>query len=134
MKLVSQLLHNRKAMTGLVILTIIVLVAIFAPLLTEYSPVKRVGRPHHDQLRVVRPQHLMRATVENAQLPAFGLASWRRHAGVFEQSSVVNHGHGDVVPLPGPTRVDPGKNHSSRLLYGRCPLAVRHPPQPRISA
>ena len=46
MKLLSQLLYNKKAMAGLVILTIIVLVAIFAPLLTEYSPVKRVGRPH----------------------------------------------------------------------------------------
>ena len=46
MKLFAQLLQNKKAMTGLVILTIIILVAIFAPLLTEYSPVKRVGRPH----------------------------------------------------------------------------------------
>ncbi|QYO78183.1 ABC transporter permease [Devosia salina] len=46
MKLFSQLLHNKKAMTGLVILAIILLVAILAPWLTEYSPVKRVGRPH----------------------------------------------------------------------------------------
>lgn len=46
MKLFAQLLQNKKAMTGLVILTIIILVAIFAPLLTEHSPVKRVGRPH----------------------------------------------------------------------------------------
>ena len=46
MKLLSQLLHNRKAMVGLVILATIVLVAVFAPFLTEYSPVKRVGRPH----------------------------------------------------------------------------------------
>lgn len=46
MKLLSQLLHNRKAMIGLVILLIVVLVAVFAPFLTEYSPVKRVGRPH----------------------------------------------------------------------------------------
>lgn len=46
MKLFAQLMQNKKAMTGLVILTIIILVAIFAPLLTEYSPVKRVGRPH----------------------------------------------------------------------------------------
>ena len=46
MKLLSQLLHNRKAMVGLIILAIVVLVAIFAPFLTEYSPVKRVGRPH----------------------------------------------------------------------------------------
>ena len=46
MKLLAQLLHNKKAMTGLVILAIILLVAILAPWLTEYSPVKRVGRPH----------------------------------------------------------------------------------------
>ena len=46
MKLLNQLLHNKKAMVGLLILAIILLVAIFAPVLTEYSPVKRVGRPH----------------------------------------------------------------------------------------
>lgn len=46
MKLLAQLLHNKKAMTGLVVLAIILLVAILAPWLTEYSPVKRVGRPH----------------------------------------------------------------------------------------
>lgn len=46
MKLFAQLLHNRKALIGLAILAIVILVAIFAPLLTEYSPVKRVGRPH----------------------------------------------------------------------------------------
>src|SRR5690606_22365134 len=34
------------AVIGLAILVLIILVAIFAPLLTEYSPVKRVGRPH----------------------------------------------------------------------------------------
>jgi peptide/nickel transport system permease protein len=46
MKLLNQLLHNRKALIGLAILILVILVAIFAPLLTEYSPVKRVGRPH----------------------------------------------------------------------------------------
>src|SRR5690606_10909996 len=46
MALLNQLLHNHKALIGLAILTIIVLVAVFAPLLTEYSPVRRVGRPH----------------------------------------------------------------------------------------
>lgn len=46
MKLLRQLLNNKKALVGLIILTIIVLVAIFAPLLTEYSPTRRVGRPH----------------------------------------------------------------------------------------
>jgi peptide/nickel transport system permease protein len=46
MKLLSQLLHNKKALVGLIILTFIILVAIFAPFLSEYSPTKRVGRPH----------------------------------------------------------------------------------------
>lgn len=46
MKLVAQLLHNKKALVGLVILLVIVLVAVFAPFLTEYSPTRRVGRPH----------------------------------------------------------------------------------------
>lgn len=46
MKLLAQLVHNKKAVVGLSILALIVLVAIFAPLLTEYSPIKRVGRPH----------------------------------------------------------------------------------------
>jgi peptide/nickel transport system permease protein len=44
--LLRQLLHNRKALIGLTILAIVILVAIFAPLLTEYLPTKRVGRPH----------------------------------------------------------------------------------------
>lgn len=46
MSLIRQLLHNKKALVGLTILTLIILVAIFAPLLTEYSPTRRVGRPH----------------------------------------------------------------------------------------
>jgi len=46
MKLLAQLLHNRKALVGVAILAIVILVAIFAPLLTEYSPTQRVGRPH----------------------------------------------------------------------------------------
>jgi peptide/nickel transport system permease protein len=46
MKLLSQLLHNKKALVGVAILAIVILVAIFAPLLTEYSPTQRVGRPH----------------------------------------------------------------------------------------
>ena len=45
-RLLTQLLHNRKALIGVTILVIVILLAIFAPLLTEYSPVKRVGRPH----------------------------------------------------------------------------------------
>jgi peptide/nickel transport system permease protein len=46
MDLLKQLLHNKKAVVGVTILLVIVLIAIFAPLLTEYSPTQRVGRPH----------------------------------------------------------------------------------------
>lgn len=46
MALLKQLLHNKKALVGVTILTIVILVAIFAPLLTEFSPTQRVGRPH----------------------------------------------------------------------------------------
>ena len=46
MKLLRQLLHNKKALVGVTILAIVILVAIFAPLLTEYSPTQRVGRQH----------------------------------------------------------------------------------------
>ncbi|WP_423069493.1 ABC transporter permease [Devosia sp. CN2-171] len=44
--MLSQLLRNRKAVIGVTILAIVILVAVFAPLLTEYLPTKRVGRPH----------------------------------------------------------------------------------------
>jgi peptide/nickel transport system permease protein len=46
MRLPTRLLHNKKVVVGVTILAIIVLVAIFAPLLTQYSPTQRVGRPH----------------------------------------------------------------------------------------
>ncbi len=46
MTLLTQLLRNRKALVGVTILVLVILVAIFAPLLTEYSPTQRVGRPH----------------------------------------------------------------------------------------
>ena len=46
MGLLTQLLRNRKALIGVTILAIVILVAVFAPLLTEYSPTQRVGRPH----------------------------------------------------------------------------------------
>lgn len=58
MKLLYQLIHNRKAMVGLAILAIIVLVAVFAPFITEYSPVKRVGRPHQPP----SPEHWLGTT------------------------------------------------------------------------
>jgi peptide/nickel transport system permease protein len=46
MALLTQLLRNRKALVGVTILAVIILVAVFAPLLTEFSPTQRVGRPH----------------------------------------------------------------------------------------
>jgi peptide/nickel transport system permease protein len=46
MRLFSQLLQNKKAMVGVIILATIILVAIFAPALSQYSPTQRVGRPH----------------------------------------------------------------------------------------
>ncbi len=46
MTILIQLLRNKKALVGVTILAIVILVAIFAPLLTEYSPTQRVGRPH----------------------------------------------------------------------------------------
>lgn len=46
MNLVKQLLQNKKALIGVTILAIVILVAAFAPLLTEYLPTQRVGRPH----------------------------------------------------------------------------------------
>jgi len=46
MNLLNQLLHNRKALIGVTILLVVILVAAFAPLLTEYLPTQRVGRPH----------------------------------------------------------------------------------------
>lgn len=46
MDLFSQLLRNRKALIGVTILLVVVLLAVFAPLLTDYLPTQRVGRPH----------------------------------------------------------------------------------------
>jgi peptide/nickel transport system permease protein len=46
MALFTQLLRNRKALIGVAILVLVILLAIFAPLLTEFSPTQRVGRPH----------------------------------------------------------------------------------------
>lgn len=45
-ELLRQLRHNRKALIGLVILVVIVGAAIAAPLITQYLPTARVGRPH----------------------------------------------------------------------------------------
>jgi peptide/nickel transport system permease protein len=46
MPLFKQLLSNKKALVGLTLLVLIVLIAVFAPFLSEYSPTRRVGRPH----------------------------------------------------------------------------------------
>jgi peptide/nickel transport system permease protein len=46
MGFLNQLVHNKKALVGVTILLIVILVAIFAPVLTEYGPTQRVGRPH----------------------------------------------------------------------------------------
>lgn len=46
MTLFRQLLQNKKALIGVTILAIVILVAVFAPLLTDYQPTQRVGRPH----------------------------------------------------------------------------------------
>src|SRR6188768_3134824 len=58
MQLFSQLLGNKKAMVGVVILAVILLVAIFAPFLMEHSPTQRVGRPHQPP----SPEHWLGTT------------------------------------------------------------------------
>lgn len=58
MGLSAQLLHNKKALVGVTILAIVILVAVFAPMLTEYSPVQRVGRPHQPP----SPEHWLGTT------------------------------------------------------------------------
>jgi peptide/nickel transport system permease protein len=58
MPLLSQLLQNKKAMVGVVILAFIILVAVFAPFLSEYSPTQRVGRPHQPP----SPEHWLGTT------------------------------------------------------------------------
>jgi peptide/nickel transport system permease protein len=45
-QLLSGLLRNRKAVIGAVILLLIIIAAFAAPLLSQYSPTARVGRPH----------------------------------------------------------------------------------------
>lgn len=46
MTLLSGLARNRKALVGVAIITIIVVIALAAPLLTQYDPGARTGRPH----------------------------------------------------------------------------------------
>lgn len=58
MGLLRQLLRNRKAVIGLSILVVVILLAVFAPLLTEFSPTQRVGRPHQPP----SPEHWLGTT------------------------------------------------------------------------
>lgn len=57
-QLFRQLLRNRKALIGAAILIVIVLAALAAPMLTEYSPTSRVGRPHQPP----SPEHWLGTT------------------------------------------------------------------------
>lgn len=43
---VTTFLRNRKVLVGVIIVLTYVLVAIFGPMLTQYAPLARVGRPH----------------------------------------------------------------------------------------
>jgi peptide/nickel transport system permease protein len=43
---IRNLVKNRKAMIGLGLISLMILAAIFAPLLTPYGPLERVGDPH----------------------------------------------------------------------------------------
>ncbi|MGK9167466.1 ABC transporter permease [Inquilinus limosus] len=46
MRMILAALSNRKAAIGLVIVVFLVVAALIAPLLTDYNPSRRVGRPH----------------------------------------------------------------------------------------
>src|ERR1700754_1396075 len=46
MRMILAALSNRKAAIGLAIVVAMVVMALIAPLLTDYSPSRRVGRPH----------------------------------------------------------------------------------------
>ncbi|HMG50594.1 MAG TPA: ABC transporter permease, partial [Inquilinus sp.] len=48
MRMILAALSNRKAAIGLAIVVIIVLMGLIAPLLTDYNPARRVGRPHEE--------------------------------------------------------------------------------------
>lgn len=44
--LLGQVLRNRKALAGLILLAALILIAVCAPLLTDYLPLRRIGLPH----------------------------------------------------------------------------------------
>ena len=48
MRMILAALSNRKAAIGLAIVVIIVVMGLIAPLLTDYNPARRVGRPHEE--------------------------------------------------------------------------------------
>lgn len=58
LNLFRQLSRNRKALIGMIILVVIVIAALAAPLITEYAPTARVGRPHQPP----SPEHWLGTT------------------------------------------------------------------------
>jgi len=52
--LIKLLSSNHKALAGLIILTLFILAAIFAPFITEHAPNKRTGNPHEYPAFVVK--------------------------------------------------------------------------------
>ena len=48
MRMILAALSNRKAAIGLFIVVALVVMALIAPLLTDYNPARRVGRPHEE--------------------------------------------------------------------------------------
>ncbi len=48
MRMILAALSNRKAAIGLFIVIALVVMALIAPLLTDYNPARRVGRPHEE--------------------------------------------------------------------------------------
>lgn len=57
-QLLSGLLRNRKAVIGAIILLLIIIAAFAAPLLSQYAPSARVGRPHQPP----SPEHWLGTT------------------------------------------------------------------------
>ncbi|HBV75110.1 MULTISPECIES: ABC transporter permease [Vibrio] len=52
--LIKLLSSNPKALTGFIILSIFVLMAVFAPLITKHAPDKRTGNPHEYPATIVK--------------------------------------------------------------------------------
>ncbi|UJF17164.1 ABC transporter permease [Vibrio sp. SS-MA-C1-2] len=99
---------NPKAMTGIVIISIFLFIAIFAPLLTKYPPDKRTGNPHE------YPAFIVKASQNNPDgFIATQLADNRR---TLLMSKKAEHSMGT-------SRM--GRDIWSQLVYGtRTSLAV----------